>query len=125
MGEGFFSEEREQEMGVPQGNVLSLTLFNIKIFEQYKYIEVIFDHKLSFIPHHKYLRTKCNKTMQLLRTIAHINWGGSKETLLKLYCSLIIPKPDYGWLIYGAARKTYLKELNTIDHQGLRLALGA
>ena len=26
-----FSEEKEQEMGVPQGSVLSVTLFNIKI----------------------------------------------------------------------------------------------
>ena len=70
------------------------------------------------------MRTKCNKTIQLLRTIAHPNWEGSKETLLKLYHSLIRSKLDYGCFIYGAARKTYLKELNTIHHQGLRLALG-
>ena len=71
----------------------------------------------------KYLRKKCNKTIQLLRTIAHTNWGGSKETLLKLYHSLIRSRLDYDCFIYGAARKTYLKELNTIHHQGLRLAL--
>ena len=37
------------------------------------------------------------------------------------------PAQAEGWvnIIYGAARKTYLKELNTIHHQGLRLALGA
>ena len=71
------------------------------------------------------MRTKCNKTIQLLRTIAHTNWGGSKETLLELDRSLIRSTLDYGCFIYGAARKTYLKELNTIHHQGLRLALGA
>ena len=68
------------------------------------------------------MRTKCNKTIQLLRTIAHANLVGSKETLLKLYHSLIRSKLSYGCFIYGAARKTYLKELNTIHHQGLRLA---
>ena len=83
------------------------------------------DCKLSFIPHIKYLRTKCNKTIQLLRNIACTNWGGSKVTLLKLYRSLIRSRLDYGCFIYGAARKTYLKKLNTIHHQGLRLALGA
>ena len=83
------------------------------------------DRKLSFIPHFKYLRTKCNKTIQLLRTIAHTNWGGSKEALLELYRSLIRSRLDYGCFIYGAARKTYLKELNIIHHQGFRLALGA
>ena len=82
-------------------------------------IEVIFDRKLSFIPHIKYLRTKCNKTIQLHRTIAHTNWGGSKETLLKLYHSLIRSKLNYGCFIYGGARKTYLKELNAIYHQEL------
>ena len=86
---------------------------------------VIVDRKLSFIPHIKYLRTKCNKTIQLLRTIAYTNRRGSKKTLLKLYRSLIRSRHDYGCFIYGAARKTCLKELNTIHHQGLRLALGA
>ena len=95
------------------------------IVEQYKYLGVIFDCKLSFIPHIKHLKPKCNKTIQLLKIIAHTNWGGNKETLLKLYCSLIRSKLDYGCFIYGTARKTYLKELNTIYHQGLRLTLGA
>ena len=73
------------------------------------------------------MRTKCNKTIQLLRTLlrAYTNRGGSKETLLKLYCSLIRSRLDYGCFIYEAARKIYLKVLNTIHHQGLRLALGA
>ena len=34
-------------------------------------------------------------------------------------------KLDYGSIIYGSARKSYLKSLDTIHHQGLRLALGA
>ena len=99
--------------------VLKIDHTEIPIVEHYKYLGIIFDCKLSFIPHFKYLRTKCNKTIQLLRTIAHTNWGGSKETLLKLYRSLIRSRLDYGCFIYGAARKTYLKELNTIHHQAL------
>ena len=105
--------------------VLKLDNTKIPVVDQYKYLGVIFDRKLSFILHIKYLRTKCNKTIQLLRTIAHTDWGGSKETLLKLYCSLIRSKLDYGCLIYGVTRKTYVKEINTIHHQGLRLAFGA
>ena len=99
--------------------VLKIDHTEIPIVEHYKYLGIIFDHKLSFFPHIKYLRTKCTKTIQLLRTIVHTNWGGSKETLLELYWSLIRSRLDYGCFIYGAARKTYLKELNTIQHQGL------
>ena len=86
--------------------VLKIDHTEIPIVEHYKYLGIIFDHKLSFIPHIKYLRIKCNKTLQLLRTIAHTNWGGSKETLLKLYRSLIRSRLNYGCFIYGAARKT-------------------
>ena len=39
--------------------------------------------------------------------------------------SLIRSKLDYGSIVYGSARKSYLKSLDTIHHQGLRLALGA
>ena len=143
MGE-VFSEEKQQEMGVPQGSVLFVTLFNIKInnivkninsrtnralyvddflicyrtrnmnhierqlqicldkhhrwttenglkflkektkcihfcnqrklhleiliVEHNKYLGIIFDRKPSIILHIKYLKTKCNKTIQILRT---------------------------------------------------------
>ena len=102
--------------------VLKIDHTEIPIVKHFKYLGIILDHKLSFITHIKYLRTKCKKkNIQLPRT----NLGGSKETLLKLYRSLIRSRLDYGCFIYGASRKTYLKELNTIHHQGLRLALGA
>ena len=65
--------------------VLKIDHTEIPIVEHYRYLGIIFNRKLSFVPHIKYLRTKCNKTIQLLRTTAHTNWGGSKETLLKLY----------------------------------------
>ena len=106
-------------------SVTNVSPTEIPIVEHYKYLRIIFDCKLSFIPRIKYLRTKCNKTIQLLRTIARTNWGGSKETLLKLYRSLIRSRLDYGCFIYRAARKTYLKEINTKHHQELRLTLGA
>ena len=52
-------------------------------------------------------------------------WGGDRTVLLNLYRSLIRSKLDYGSIVYGSARKSYLKSLDTIHHQGLRLALGA
>ena len=48
-----------------------------------------------------------------------------KKKLTKLYRCLIQSKLDYGCFIYGAARKSYLGELETIHHLGLRIALGA
>ena len=92
---------------------------------QYKFLGVIFDRKLSFIPHINYLKAKCHEALQLLRVVAHTDWGADKSTLLKLYKSLVRSKLDYGCFIYGSARKSYLRCLDSIHHLGLRLALGA
>ena len=51
--------------------------------------------------------------------------GGDRSVLLNLYRSLVRSRLDYGSIVYGSARKSCLKCLDTIHHQGLRLALGA
>ena len=105
--------------------VLKLDGVEIPVVDQYKFLGVIFDRKLIFIPHIKYLKAKCHKALQLLRVVAHTDWGADKSTLLKLYRSLVRSKLDYGCFIYGSARKSYLRCLDSIHHLGLRLALGA
>ena len=57
--------------------------------------------------------------------LSHTSWGADRTTLLKLYRSLVRSKLDYGCIIYGSARKSYLQMLDPIHKQGLRLALGA
>ena len=183
------SEKFDQAQGVPQGSILSTTLFNIKInsimdcldpktdgslyvddfcmcywashngfkfsksktqcvhfcqlrkvhndpelylygslipvVEDFKFLGVLFDRKLSFIPHIKYLKAKCVKALNLLKVLSHTDWGADRTVLLQLYRSLIRSKLDYGSIVYGSARPSYISSLDTVHHQGLRLALGA
>ena len=105
--------------------VLQLEESNIPAVNSYKYLGLFFDKKLTFIPHIDYIKKKCNQALQLIRVVAHTDWGANKETLLKLYRTLIRSKIDYGNFIYQSARKSYLRTLNPIYHTGLRLALGA
>ena len=86
---------------------------------------LLFDKKLSFIPHIKTFKAKCLKALDILKVLSSTNWRGDRSVLLNLYRSLVRSKLDYGSIIYGSARKSYLKCLDTIHHQGLRLALGA
>ena len=65
------------------------------------------------------------KALNLLKVLSHTSWGADGTTLLKLYRSLVRSKLDYGCIIYGSARKSYLQMLDPIHNQGLRLALGA
>ena len=82
----------------------------IPVVDEAKFLGVIFDRKLAFIPHIKYLKAKCLKALNLLKVLSHTSWGADRSILLHLY---------------GSARKSYLAMLDTVHHQGLRLALGA
>ena len=86
---------------------------------------VIFDKKLTFIPHIKKLIAKCQKALNLLQVVAHTDWGADRKILLNLYRTIVRSKLDYGCIVYGSARPSYLKTFDTIHHQGIRLALGA
>ena len=104
-----------------------LTLYGspIPVVQEYKYLGLIFDKKLSFIPHIKYIKAKCHKALNMMKVLSHTTWGADRTTLLQLYRSLIRSKLDYGSIVYGSARKSYLAMLDPLHHQGLRLALGA
>ena len=54
-----------------------------------------------------------------------MDWGADRKVLLQLYHALIRSKLDYGSIVYGSARKSYLQMLDVVHNQGLRLALGA
>ena len=106
--------------------VLHLYGSPIPVVEESKFLGSLFDRKLSFVPHIKYLKAKCLKALNLLKVLFyHTCWGADRTTLLKLYQSLVRSKLDYGCIIYGPARKSYLQMLDPIHNQGLRLALGA
>ena len=96
----------------------------IPVVEENKFLGVVFDRKLSFIPHIKQLKAKCQKALNLLRVVAQTDCRADRKILLNLYRTIIRSKLDNGSMIYGSARKSYLKMLE-IHHQGLRLALGA
>ena len=51
--------------------------------------------------------------------------GLRRKTLLHLYRSLIRSKLDYGAVVYGSARTSYLRMLDPVQNQALRLCLGA
>ena len=73
-----------------------LTLYGspIPVVQEYKYLGLIFDKKLSFIPHIKYLKAKCLKSLNMLKVLSHTTWGADRTTLLQLYRSLIRSKLD-------------------------------
>ena len=97
----------------------------IPVVEEVKFLGIIFDKKLSFLPHLRYLKNKCTKALNLLRVVANTSWGADQQTLLHLYRSLVRSKLDYGSIVYGSARGSYLQILDPVQNHALRLCLGA
>ena len=61
--------------------ILTLDGIPIPVVEENKFLGVIFDRKLSFIPHIKQLKAKCQKALNLLRVVAHTDWGADRAVL--------------------------------------------
>ena len=105
--------------------VLRLSGHPIEVVTQTKFLGLIWDSKLTFRPHIDYLKRKCVKSMNILKVLAHTDWGADQPTLLHLYRALIRSKLDYGCFVYGSANYTYIKELDIIQNKALRICLGA
>ena len=67
----------------PQPN-LCLSGKKIPVVTESKFLGVIFDNKLTFIPHIEYLKANYQKALNLLRVVANMEWGGDREALLRL-----------------------------------------
>ena len=52
-----------------------LDAHKIKVVKETKFLGQIWDHKLNYIAHIEYLKKKCNKAMNVLRVLAHSDWG--------------------------------------------------
>ena len=97
----------------------------IPVVPEAKFLGIIFDKKLNFKAHIDYLRAKCQKSLNLLKVVSKMSWGADQTVLLRLYRSLVRSKLDYGCAVFSSARKSYLRKLEPIQNQSLRLCLGA
>ena len=77
--------------------VLKIDDSEIPVVNEYKFIGVIFDKKLSFILHIKYLK-KTNQPVpnNFCELLPHTEWGADRQTLIKLYRTLFLSQLDYG-----------------------------
>ncbi|GFW59474.1 putative RNA-directed DNA polymerase from transposon X-element [Trichonephila clavipes] len=156
-----------QDQGVPQGSVLSVTLFNIhmsNILHQLPpsvrgmlYVDDLqvscqgSDMRLI----DRQLQTTVNRLVKWCDQNGHtisssksscvhfcrkrnlhpdpsIHIGNiqilvvtDRVSLLRVYQALILSRLDYGCVVYGSARASVLKRLDTIHHSALRICSGA
>ena len=80
---------------------------------QFKYLGLVLDLELNFEAHISYTyRKACGKLNMLRKTRLCMN----KNTACQMYKSLILPQLDYCDVVYMAATKTALKDLQKIQN---------
>lgn len=104
---------------------LKLNGQDLAVQSEHKFLGVTFDSKLTFLAHIKNLKVKCIKSLNLLKVLSHKSWGADRDTLHRIYAAIVRSKLDYGCVVYGSARKSVLKVLDPVHHQGLRSITGA
>ena len=68
-----------------------------------RFLGIIFDERLTWVPHLRLLRLACQSPCGLLRHLSHTTWGVDRTTLLRLYLVLVRSKLDYGAHVYCTA----------------------
>jgi len=63
------------------------------------------------------------KVLNLIRVVAHKDWGADCATLLKLYHSYVRLKLDYGCVVY--VRFSSVESLDRVQNGALHFCLGA
>ena len=104
----------------------TLTIYNSQIpaVSQTKFLGVIFDKKMNFKASIDYICQKCEKAMNLLKVVAKVDWGEDRSVLMRLYHSFVHSRLEYDCAVFSFARKSYLKKLEPIQNQCLRIFLG-
>lgn len=97
----------------------------IEVVGEMKILGVIFDKKLNWKAHIDRMRARARQKLNFMKAITGTKWGADEETLLMFHEALILSTLEYGSEVYNSASKTQLKKVDSIHHQGLRIATGA
>ncbi|GFS76262.1 putative RNA-directed DNA polymerase from transposon X-element [Trichonephila clavipes] len=54
----------------------------IPVVSEVRFLGIIFDSKLTFLPHVLYLRKKCERSLNILKVLSNTLWGAERESLV-------------------------------------------
>ena len=125
-----FSVEKTKAMVITRTKKYSaLCLFlngeKIETVNQFKWLGITIDRKLTFKAHIRQLKKTCAKRLNIMKMLCGANFGPKPDFLMEFYIKYIRAKLEYGGIIYMAASKSLLEELETIQYSALRTAFGA
>uniref|UniRef100_A0A8K9X890 Reverse transcriptase domain-containing protein n=1 Tax=Oncorhynchus mykiss TaxID=8022 RepID=A0A8K9X890_ONCMY len=103
-------------------NITTLDGSDLEYVDNYKYLGVWLDCKLSFQTHIKHLQSKVKSRIGFLFCNKASFTHATKHTLVKL---TILPILDFGDVIYKIASNTLLNKLDAVYHSAIRFVTKA
>ncbi|GFT03192.1 probable RNA-directed DNA polymerase from transposon X-element [Trichonephila clavipes] len=82
----------------------------IPVVPDVRFLGVIFDRRLTFLPHILHLRKRCEKSLNLLKVLSNTSWGADRTSLLRVYQAIVLSRIDYGCVAYGSACNSTLQK---------------
>ncbi|GBM72912.1 hypothetical protein AVEN_68491-1 [Araneus ventricosus] len=92
---------------------------NIPVVDNIRFLGVILDRMLTFLPHILRLRKMCEKSFNIFKVLSNTSWGADRTSLLHVHQAVILFRIDYGCMVYGSVRPSILRRLDTIHHSAL------
>lgn len=97
----------------------------IPVRNETKFLGIVLDSKLTFLPHCEYLSIRCERLLNLLRCLSGVWWGAHPSSLRLVYNALIRSVIDYGSFLLEPCSAAGLKKLDAIQAKALRVISGA
>jgi hypothetical protein len=111
--------------GVHPPPVFCLNNHALPVVPSAKFLGLVLVSKLSWEPHLRQLRASCERSLNVLCVLSGGSWGEDRTVMLRLYCSLVRSKLDYGSFIYRSATYAKLHILDPVHHAVIRLETAA
>ncbi len=102
-----------------------LTIGNqiIEYHEQAKYLGIIMDRRLTWLPQVNHILECSRRSMGAVRSVCYHNRGPTNDTVMTVYRAMIESKILYGCPVLLSASDRVLTRLETVKNQAMRLAL--
>ena len=79
--------------------VIKIGITFLPVEESTKFHGLWWDSSPSFKKHISVLKTQCRETLNLIRVVAYLKWGGDRDTMLMLCQAIARSKLDYDCIV--------------------------
>ncbi|XP_048481301.1 uncharacterized protein LOC119694354 isoform X1 [Plutella xylostella] len=97
----------------------------IAVANKVKFLGVILDSRLSGTHHMNYVAQKCERGVNVLRSLSGVWWGSHPYSQKLLYNAIVRSHFDYASFVLDPCNKAALEKLDKIQYKCLRIISGA